>query len=130
MTYPAPERILADFLTADLGVRVCSEVPADLADVVPLVQAVRVGGPAHDRDPFFLMPTINVDCFDADRASAMDLAHAVDLSLRRRLSGATVLGARIGRVATITGPSWRPWDDTDVRRFGATYQIWIKAPSA
>lgn len=130
MTFAGVERLLHDFLTADLGVRVCTELPADLPDVLPLVQVQRIGGPTHDGDPYFSMPTVSIDCFEADRASATDLAHQVDLSLRRRLRGATVPGAVVTRVSTITGPSWRPWDDTtDVRRFGASYQLWIKTPA-
>jgi hypothetical protein len=51
VSYPGTERLLHDWLVADLGVRVCSELPADLSEVVPLIQAVRIGGPHDDNDP-------------------------------------------------------------------------------
>ena len=123
------EQLVRDFLTADLGVRVCTELPDDLADVVPLLQVVRIGGPTHDDDPYFHLPTISVDAYEATRADANDLAMQADLSLRRRLPGAVVLGCSVGKVRTISGPSWRPWDDVALRRFGASYQLWIKAPT-
>lgn len=120
------EIALHDYLTVELGVRVCTELPADLQAVVPLVQVVRIGGPHSDNDPYLQMPTVSVDSFAADRGGATDLAHAADLALRR-LTGATVHGARFGLVRTLSGPAWRPWDDTAVRRFGATYSLWMKA---
>jgi hypothetical protein len=130
VSWPGTERLVHDWLVADLGVRVCSELPADLAEVMPLIQAVRIGGPHDDNDPYVLIPTVSIDVFAADRAGATELADAVDLSLRRRLPGAHVLGASVGLVRTLSGPSWRPWDDTRVRRFGATYQLWVKTPTS
>lgn len=129
MSYPGVERLLVDFLVTAVGVRVCTELPADLADVLPLIQVVRVGGPSLDDDPYVEAATVSVDCFDVTRADATDLAMQADLALRRLLPGARVLGASVGKVRTLTGPSWRPWDDTtNVRRFGATYQVWVKTP--
>lgn len=129
-TFPGTERLLHDWLVADLGVRVCSELPADLAEVVPLIQAVRIGGPHDDNDPFLLIPTVSVDCFADDRLAAITLADQVDRAMRKTLPGAQVHGASVGLVRTLTGPSWRPWDDTAVRRYGATYQVRLKTPKA
>jgi hypothetical protein len=78
VSWPGTERLLHDWLVADLGVRVCSELPADLAEVMPLIQAVRIGGPHDDNDPYVQIPTVSIDVFAADRAGATDLAHAVD----------------------------------------------------
>lgn len=130
MSWAGVERMLVDWLTTDLGHRVCTELPADLGSVLPLIHVVRVGGPHHASTPYFQMPTINVDSFAADRGAATDLAEAVDVSLRRRLPGSTVLGARVGRTATITGPGFRAWDDSTLRRMGASYQLWLKAPTS
>lgn len=124
------EIALHDYLTVELaGPRVCTELPADLAGQVPLVQVVRIGGPHSGEDPYIQVPTVSVDTFAGDRASATDLSHQVDLALRR-ITGTTVHGARFGIVRTLSGPAWRPWDDTSVRRFGATYSLWMRALTA
>jgi hypothetical protein len=40
------------------------------------------------------------------------------------LPGQVVDGVTVSAVRTGAGPAWRPYDDTtNVRRFGATYQI-------
>jgi hypothetical protein len=125
------ELALVDWLTVDLpGNRVCTELPDDLADAAPVIQVVRIGGPHDDNDPNLQIPTVSVDCFSATRGGATDLANAVDTSLRKRLPGATIHGARFGLVRTLTGPSWRPWEDAALRRFGSTYQLWVRASTA
>jgi len=129
VSWPGIERALVTYLTAEHGVRVVTELPADLADVAPLIQVVRIGGPSDDEDPRVQIPTVSIDYFAADRGAATDLAEAVDLSIRR-LAGTVLAGAAMGKVRTLTGPSWRPWDDLTVRRFGATYQLWLKALTA
>lgn len=128
MAYPGIEAVLVEFLTAELGCRVCVELPADLQDVLPVVQVVRIGGAHDDNDPSLQSPTVSVDVFAQDRGAATDLAQDVDTAMRRRLPGRTIRGASAGRVRTVAGPAWRPWDDTTLRRFGGTYQLWIKAP--
>jgi hypothetical protein len=66
--YPDVERLLVTYLGAALGVRVVTDLPANLQQI---------------------------------------------------LGGVTV-----SRVRTGEGPAWRPYDDTtNVRRFGATYEI-------
>lgn len=130
MSYQGVELMLHDFLVAAVGVRVCTELPADLQDVLPVVQVVRIGGPHDDNDPFLLIPTVSVDCFADDRLAAITLADQVDRAMRKTLPGAQVHGASVGLVRTLTGPSWRPWDDTAVRRYGATYQVRLKTPKA
>ena len=127
-TFPGVEAVLVEFLAGELGVRVCTELPADLGDVLPVVQVVRVGGGHDDNETSLQSPTLSVDVFARDRGAATSLAQDVDTTLRRRLPGQTILGASAGRVRTITGPAWRPWDDITLRRFGGTYQLWIRVP--
>lgn len=126
MAFQGVERVLHDFLTVALACRVCSELPADLPEVLPLVQAVRIGGPSHVDATTLHLPTFSLDCYAESRQAAHDLSLAADYAVRRQLPGSTILGANIGRVTTVVGPAWRPWDDTTVRRFGATYQLWLK----
>lgn len=129
MTFVGVERLLVGHLASVLGVRVVTELPADLASSAPVVQVVRIGGPHDDDDPRTQIPTVSLDYFAATRAAAADLAEAADAAMRA-LPGRTLSGAHMGKVRTLTGPSWRPWEDTALRRLGATYQVWLRAPSA
>jgi hypothetical protein len=67
-----------------------------------------------------------VDCFAVDRLAATVLAQQVDDALRKALPGVTTGGATVSKVATISGASWRPWDDLKVRRMGAAYVLYLK----
>ncbi|MCW2901915.1 MAG: hypothetical protein JWO67_4180 [Streptosporangiaceae bacterium] len=127
MTFGGVEALLIGFLSGQLGVRGVTDVPADLASVVPLFQVLRVGGGSDDNDPNLQNPTVVVDCFAADRAGATQLSQQVDDAMRKVLPSRSVAGGTVTQVRTITGPSWRPWADTAVRRFGATYSLHVKA---
>lgn len=125
------EALLVPWLALTLGVRVVTELPADLGDVLPVVRVVRVGGGDDDDVPSLDHPTIAVDCYGADRAAALDLAAQVHTALRVTLPG-TLLRTEAGTVAvtktqTISGPSWRPYDNTALRRFGATYRLILRS---
>ncbi|MGZ4621457.1 MAG: hypothetical protein ACXVGF_04790 [Blastococcus sp.] len=127
MSYGGPEALLIGYLRTALGVRCLTDLPADLQDVVPVVQVVRVGGPSDDNDSHLEAATVSIDCFAADRAGATTLAMQVDDVMRNSLPGTLTGGAVVTKVRTLTGASWRPWDDLQVRRFGATYQVWVKS---
>lgn len=120
------EALLIPWLTSELGVRFATDTPADLETVLPLGTFVRVGGPSDDNNPRFDMPTVAVDCYAANRGAALVFAEDVDEALRITLPGTTLNGATITRVQTITGPSWRPYDNTSLRRVGMTYRFYIK----
>jgi hypothetical protein len=75
------------------SLRCVTELPADLAAEVPLVEVARIGGG--------------------------DLNH----SLRDMLPGQPLDGGIVLRVNTSSGPHWLPYADTAVRRFTALYQI-------
>jgi hypothetical protein len=131
---PDVEQVLVSFLSAQFpSARVVTETPAspEFESVLPIIQVVRVGGPrrfAIDR------PTVVVDCFAAGpssgatgRPAAKALAAQVADALCLSLPGARVAGAVVGHVVEVSGPSWTPWDNTNVRRVTATYQISLKA---
>lgn len=127
MTFGGVEALLVGFLSQQFpGVRCLTELPDDLANAAPVVQIVQVGGPADDDLPSFIMPTISVDAFASDRLSSTTLAQQVHDALRNRLVGHVLTGGVVTKVRTVSGASWRPWDDTAVRRFGATYQLYIR----
>ena len=127
MSYGGVEALLIGYLRTALGVRCLTDLPADLQNVVPVVQVVRIGGPSDDNDSRFEAATVSIDCFASDRASATALAMQVDDVMRHSLPGTLTGGAVVTKVRTLTGASWRPWDDQQVRRFGATYQTWVKS---
>lgn len=127
-TFPGVERLLVAWLTGALGVRVVTTLPADLTQAVPLLQVTRIGGPHDDSVPSLQIPTVDIDAFGTDEGAVSDLLERVDVSLRYHLPGATVLGGRVGKVRTLSGSAWRAWENTDVRRRGASYQLWVKTP--
>lgn len=121
------EALLIGWLRSTLDVRALTDLPADLADTLPVVQVTRIGGPDDDNNPNFDAPTVAVDCYAADRAGAITLAAAVKAALRGSLPGQTIGTSTVTKVQTVTGPSWRPYDNTELRRFGATYALHIKS---
>lgn len=117
------EQVLTGWLGSQFpDARLCTEAPADMAGAVPVVRVVRVGG---GRLYVLDRPTVVVDTFHADRPSAKAYAARVEHALYWLLPGA---GLGVTGVATISGPSYAPWDNTNVRRITATYQIYFKNP--
>lgn len=125
-TFGGVEALLIGWLPSQVTARALTDLPATLASDVPVVQIVRVGGPSDDNDPTLVAATVSVDCFAADRIAAITLSQQVDDAFRKALPGTLAGGASVTKVRTLTGPSWRPWNDTQVRRVGATYQVWCK----
>ena len=120
------EALLIPWLTSTLGVRFVTDLPANLADVLPLGQVTRIGGADDDNVASFDAPVVDVDYFAADRAAVSDLARRGHTALRITLPGLTVGAGTVTKVQTITGPSWRPYDDTLLRRIGASYRLYIR----
>lgn len=89
-----------------------------------LVRVVRVGG---NRRYALDRPRVVLDCFKPTRPAAKQFALAVADWLFYVLPGTTVEAATVTKVIEVSGPSWAPWDNTDVRRFVATYQVFLKA---
>lgn len=122
MTYPDVERLLVAYLGPALGgVRVVTDTPANLEKTLPVVQVTRFGG--TDVAPGIDRPVVDIDCYAATRGAASDLAEQVRYALLYQLPGTTVGDVAVPRVDTLTGPSWRPYDNTALRRFGASYAI-------
>ncbi len=119
---------LRDWLATEFSVRTVTELPANLQDVVPLIQVGRIGGGNHytiDR------PTVDVVCFTATfpnalagadgRDAARKFAERVRDGMYFRLPGTLPVTS----VATVAAPAWRPYDDPAVRCYGATYQLTV-----
>jgi hypothetical protein len=116
------------WLAAQLDpIRCVTELPSTLETSVPLVEVGRIGG--ADRVPGLDHARIDVTCFAGTknglRAEARALAYRVHDLLRFSLTGSPVAGGFVSRVVTESGPSWLPYDNPAVRRFGATYEITV-----
>lgn len=119
--YVDVERLLVPWLGSQINCRVVTDLPANLERQVPLLQIQRVGG--ADTRPGLDFAGLDVDAYGPDRAAAVELAEQTRHALRFRLPGTQIGGAVFTRVDTTEAPSFRPYDNTDLRRFGATYRV-------
>jgi hypothetical protein len=110
------EPLLVSWLKAAFPTaRLCTETPADLVDVLPVLQVVGIGG-TGDRFQFD-EPRADVDVFGASRDAARTLAQQVRASLLEDLPGQMVDGAMVLSTKEFMSPVWTPYDNTAVRRF-------------
>lgn len=123
MTWPDVEVEIVAWMHDDLSVRVLTELPENLADVLPVVQVQRVGG---DDDGLRLdRALVDVDVYGPTRAAASALARQAREGLVVRLRGVKTTAAVFGRVSTVSAPAWRPYENPALRRSGATYEIFF-----
>ncbi|MFD5491633.1 hypothetical protein ACFWH4_01495 [Streptomyces sp. NPDC127091] len=121
--WPDIEAELIARLTAALKVRHLTDLPANLLDVLPVNQVQRIGG--EDDGIRLDRALVSVDSYATDRAGASLLARQTRHELVERLRGAQTAKAVFGRVATISAPAWRPYENPALRRMGATYEIYF-----
>jgi len=116
------EKVTRDFLDAEFpGARVVTEIPADLEANLPLIKVRGLGGP---RKLVLARPTVDVECYAATRDAARDLAGDVSDALTYRMRG-QISGSVVTHVRPSV-PSWRPYDNPNVRRYGAIHQVYLK----
>lgn len=117
------EAVLIAWLTARLpGVVVRAELDNNLANELPTVQVERAAG---DDDGFRMdRALVDVDVYGATRSEASALSATVRGLLLSELRGSTSGGAVFGQIATVSAPSWRPYENTGMRRLGAMYEIY------
>ncbi|MET9728679.1 hypothetical protein [Streptomyces zaomyceticus] len=116
---------LIQWLQAKVGpsVVVRDEVDNSLLDDLPTIQVQRL--PAGGDDGFRLdRALVDVDVYHSTRAAAIALAGQVRGWLLRELPGAVTENAVFGRVTSTPPPAVRPYENTALRRVGATYQIY------
>lgn len=99
-----------------------AEMPGpSLAERMPFAWIRRTGG-----SDLFLTdyPVVDIDIFGRTRRDAYDLAE----SIRVRLLATPVLagGVVIDTATTRTSPTRLPWDNENVRRWGATYELSVR----
>ena len=121
--WPDVEAELNTWLEAQLGVVHVTDLPPDLTDLLPVNQVQRVGG---DDDSIRLdRALVDIDSYGADRAAASLLARQTRDKLVVALRGVQTTAAVFGRVSTISAPAWRPYENPNLRRMGATYEIYF-----
>ena len=130
MPLVAAESVVRNWLATHFGsgYRVVTELPANLATVVaatPVIQVTRFGG----SDDLLVLDAANidVDTFGLSRDAARSLGELVRSALRFNIVGATQDGGFVAAVSTINAPRWVPYDNTDLRRFVASYRITIRS---
>lgn len=103
------------------AVVVRDELDNNLLNELPTVQIEVVGG---DDDGFRLdRPLVDVNVYAATRGAALELARAVRRLYLTELRGSRTEHAVVGLVRTVSRPAARPYENTALRRAGATYQI-------
>lgn len=116
---------LIEWLQAKAGpdVVVRDEVDNKLLNELPTIQVQRL--PAGGDDGFRLdRALVDVDVYAATRGEALDLAKLVRGWLLTQLRGSATSRAQYGRVNSSPPPAIRPYENTGLRRAGATYEIY------
>ena len=107
----------------DPGVVVRDELDNNLLDELPTVQVQRI--PAGGDDGIRLdRAFVDVDVYAATRADAIALSATIRGLLLGELRGSVTDAAVFSRVGTISPPAARPYENTGLRRVGATYEIY------
>jgi hypothetical protein len=129
VTFADVETLLVGWLSPHLGgMRVVTDTPSNLANILPVVQVTRFGG--SDRQVALDVANVDIDTYAASRHGAAELAERVRYALLFILPGQNNDGVVVTRTDTIVGPSWRAYENTALRRFGATYQLTLHAMRA
>lgn len=115
------ELALTGWIHTRYGVRAVTDLPGNLGGLLPIVQVARYAG--SDSGVSMDRPSVDIDVYAADRGAAHDLAERLRAGFLWELPGLSVGGLVFARTQTISGPAWRPYDNTTLRRCGAAYQF-------
>lgn len=117
------ETVVVTWLTSNFPTaRVVTETPAQMADDLPVIKVAAIGG---GRTLNLGLATVDVECYDATREASRTLAGQVNDSLMYLMRG-TIAGSTVSSVATVSMPAYRPYDNTNLRRFGLTIQVALR----
>jgi hypothetical protein len=105
------------------GVVVRDEVDNQLLAELPTIQVQRLAAGGDDGLRLD-RALVDVDVYHSTRAAAITLAALVRGWLLTDLPGAVTSSAVFGRVSTASPQAARPYENTALRRVGATYQIY------
>ncbi|MGW3427916.1 phage tail termination protein [Streptomyces melanosporofaciens] len=98
------------------------ELDNNLLNELPTVQIGAVGG---DDDGFRLdRALVDVNVYAASRADAIALSATIRGLYLTQLRGSKTANAVFGMVRALSRPAVRPYENTALRRVGATYEIY------
>jgi hypothetical protein len=98
------------------------ELDNNLLNELPTIQINQI--PAGDDDGVRLARMlVDIDTYHRTRAEAFTLAREVHRWVTDELRGSFTSTLVIGRTAALTLPAVRPYENTGLRRVGATYEI-------
>lgn len=99
------------------------ELDNRLLEELPTIQVQQV--PAGSEDGLRLARMlVDIDVYHRTRAEAIALANDVHTWVTRELRGSASATAVIGRTSAPALPATRPYENTALRRVGATYEIY------
>lgn len=115
------EAELVAWLTNRLDERTLTDLPANLGDALPVVQIRRAGG--GDDGIRLDRAFVDIDVYAASRQAASTLMSQTRSLLLTELRGTVTTAAVFTSARTISAPTWRPYENPGLRRFGATFEI-------
>ncbi|WP_031189810.1 MULTISPECIES: hypothetical protein [Streptomyces] len=123
MDWPDVETLLIGWLR-ERGYDARDELDNDLLDELPVVQVEAL--PAGDDDGLRLeRALLDIDVYAADSVAASAMSGQIRHLLLNELRGSKLPEAVVGKVATVARPARRPYENTALRRYGATYEIYL-----
>jgi hypothetical protein len=105
------------------GAVVRDELDNRLLEELPTIQVQVVGG--ADDGIRLDRALVDIDVYHRTRGEAVALAASVRGWVLRELRGSSTATAVIGRTGTVSAPAVRPYENTALRRVGATYEIYV-----
>ncbi|WTL23958.1 hypothetical protein OG875_04715 [Streptomyces sp. NBC_01498] len=115
---------LIEWIQAKTGpsIVVRDEVDNNLLAELPTIQVQRIPGGGDDgfRVDWAM---VDIDVYAATRSEAIGLAKSVRGWLLTELRGSKTSRAVYGRIRSSPPPAVRPYENTGLRRVGATYEI-------
>ena len=117
-SWPDVEALAVSYLRSALGVRVSTNVPADVETLPGFVRVAR--GPGGD-DGITDAPLLDTEAFAPTQGAAADLAEDIRQAVHA-LSGRAVNGLLVDSTSTVTGPvrvAYAP----KVERYVASYRL-------
>jgi hypothetical protein len=100
------------------------ELDNQLLEELPTIQFEQIPG-GEDDGLRLARALVDVNVYAATRAAAFSLANEVHAWLTGELRGTTTEMAVFGRISPVTLPAAQPYENTALRRVGATYQIYL-----
>ena len=106
------------------GAVVRDELDNLLLDELPTIQVEQIPG-GEDDGLRLARALVDINVYAATRGDAFALANQVHAWLTGELRGSTTPMAVFVRVSAVTLPAVQPYENTGLRRVGATYELFF-----